>query len=165
MGLEDLAILTGAQLISEDLGHKLENVKISDLGKAEKIIVTKDDTTIVRGAGDKAEIQNRCKQIKVQIDEATSDYDSEKLQERLAKLSGGVAVLKVGGITEVEVKEKKDRVEDAYNATKAAIAEGIVPGGGCTLLYAARSLENLKGTNDDESAGISIVMDSLSEPA
>jgi chaperonin GroEL len=163
--LEDIAILTGAQLISEDLGHKLENVKIEDLGKADKVIITKDDTTVVRGAGDKAEIENRCNQIKSQINEVSSDYDKEKLQERLAKLTGGVAVLKVGGITELEVKEKKDRVEDAYNATKAAISEGIVPGGGCTLLYASKSLEGLVGLNDDESTGISIVMEALSYPA
>lgn len=163
--LEDIAILTGAQLISEDLGHKLENVKISDLGSAKKVIVTKEDTTIVRGGGSKKEISARCSQIKNQIVESTSDYDSEKLQERLAKLSGGVAVLKVGGITEVEVKEKKDRVDDAYSATKAAIEEGVVIGGGCALMYAAKSLDNLNGDNEDETAGIKIVKKALSAPA
>merc|ERR1712224_190780 len=164
MGLEDIAILTGAQLISEDLGHKLENVTLNDLGNAKKILISKDDTTIVNGSGSKSAIKSRCNQIKSQIDETSSDYDKEKLEERLAKLAGGVAVLKVGGITEVEVKEKKDRVEDAYHATKAAIAEGIVPGGGCTLLYASKALEDLKGDNSDESAGISIVMKALSAP-
>jgi chaperonin GroEL len=163
--LEDIAILTGAELISEEMGRKLEDVKLADLGKAEKIVITKDDTTIIRGSGNKKEIEARCTQIKSQIEESSSDYDKEKLQERLAKLSGGVAVLKVGGVTEVEVKEKKDRVEDAYNATKAAIAEGIVPGGGCTLLYASKVLENYKGSNSDENAGISIVMKALSSPA
>ena len=143
--LEDIAILIGAQLISEDLGHKLENVTLSDLGTAKKVFISKDDTTIVNGAGKKSAIKSRCDQIKAQIDETSSDYDKEKLEERLAKLAGGVAVLKVGGITEVEVKEKKDRVEDAYHATKAAIAEGIVPGGGCTLLYASEVLRAMKG--------------------
>ncbi len=163
--LEDIAILTGAQLISEDLGHKLENVKIDDLGSARKILISKDDTTVVSGAGNKNEVKTRCEQIKVQIAETTSDYDKEKLEERLAKLVGGVAVLKVGGITEVEVKEKKDRVEDAYHATKAAIAEGVVPGGGCTLLYASKVLDGMKGKNPDESAGIVIVKKALSAPA
>jgi chaperonin GroEL len=162
--LEDVAIVSGGQVISEDLGHKLENVKLTDLGRAKKVIITKDDTTIVDGAGEKKAIQARCKQIKAEIEESTSDYDKEKLQERLAKLSGGVAVLKVGGITEVEVKEKKDRVEDAYHSTKAAIAEGIVPGGGCTLLYAAKVLNKIKGKNDDEQAGINIVKKALSAP-
>merc|ERR1712078_879427 len=155
--LEDISILTGAQLISEDLGHKLENVTLSDLGTAKKVLISKDDTTIVNGAGDKNEIKSRCEQIKSQIDETSSDYDKEKLEERLAKLAGGVAVLKVGGITEVEVKEKKDRVEDAYHATKAAIAEGIVPGGGCTLLYTSKILDGMKGKNSDETVGVAIV--------
>jgi chaperonin GroEL len=162
--LEDLGIVTGGQVISEDLGHKLENVTLKELGRAKKVIITKDDTTVVSGAGDKKDIQSRCNQIKAEIAESTSDYDKEKLQERLAKLAGGVAVLKVGGITEVEVKEKKDRVEDAYHATKAALAEGIVPGGGCTLLYAGKCLDKLKGKNEDEQAGINIVRKSLSAP-
>ena len=163
--LEDIAVLTGGQLVSEDLGSKLESVKISDLGKAEKISITKDDTTIVRGCGDKGEIQRRCNQLKSLINESTSEYDKEKLQERLAKLSGGVAVLKVGGATELEVKERKDRVEDAYNATKAAIEQGIVPGGGCTLLYASKILKNLKGDNNDEDRGISIITNALKSPS
>ena len=162
--LEDIAILTGAQLISEDLGHKLENVTLDDLGSAKKILISKDDTTIVNGMGSKSDIKNRCDQIKSQILKVTSDYDKEKLEERLAKLSGGVAVLKVGGITEMEVKEKKDRVEDAYHATKAAIAEGIVPGGGCTLLYASKVLKGLEGENPDETVGIDIVRKSLAAP-
>ena len=162
--LEDISILTGAQLISEDLGHKLENVTLSDLGTAKKVLISKDDTTIVNGAGEKSDIKARCDQIKSQIAETTSDYDKEKLEERLAKLAGGVAVLKVGGITEVEVKEKKDRVEDAYHATKAAIAEGIVPGGGSTLLYASKILEGMKGKNSDETVGIEIVKKTLSAP-
>jgi len=163
--LHDIAIVTGATVVSEDLGHKLENTTLESLGTAKKVIITKDDTTIVDGAGKKAEIEDRCKEIRSQIAETSSDYDREKLEERLAKLAGGVAVLRVGGVTEVEVKEKKDRVEDAYHATKAAIAEGIVPGGGCTLMYAARVLDSLKGDNDDESAGINIVRKALSEPA
>lgn len=162
--LEDLACVTGGQVISEDLGHKLENTTIEHLGRAKKVIITKDDTTIVDGAGDKSVIEARVKQIKAEIAESTSDYDKEKLHERLAKLAGGVAVLRVGGLTEVEVKEKKDRVEDAYHATKAAIAEGIVVGGGCALLYAAKVLEKLKGKNDDEQAGINIVKRALNAP-
>lgn len=162
--LEDLACVTGGQVISEDLGHKLENTTIEHLGRAKKVIITKDDTTIVDGAGDKATIEARVKQIKAEIAESTSDYDKEKLHERLAKLAGGVAVLRVGGLTEVEVKEKKDRVEDAYHATKAAIAEGIVVGGGCALLYAGKVLEKLKGKNDDEQAGINIVKRALTAP-
>ncbi len=162
--LEDIATVTGAQLISEDLGHKLENVTLDHLGTAQKIIATKDDTTIVGGFGNKDEITARCKQIKAQIEETSSDYDREKLQERLAKLSGGVAIVRVGGITEVEVKEKKDRVEDAYHATKAAIEEGVVSGGGCALLYAARALDNVKGHNPDEDAGIEVIKRSLSAP-
>lgn len=162
--LEDIAIITGGEVISEDLGHKLENVKLENLGRARKIIITKDDTTIVGGSGDEGQIKARVAQIKSEIEESTSDYDKEKLQERLAKLAGGVAVLKVGGVTEVEAKEKKDRVEDAYHATKAAIAEGIVVGGGCALLYAAKALDSLKGENDDEQAGINIVRNALSAP-
>jgi len=162
--LEDIAIVTGGQLISEDLGHKLENVSLEHLGTAQKIISTKDETTIVDGSGEKEGIAARCNQIKKQIEDTTSDYDREKLQERLAKLSGGVAIVRVGGMTEVEVKEKKDRVEDAYHATKAAIAEGIVPGGGCALLYASHVLNNLKGSNPDESAGIASVKSALSAP-
>jgi chaperonin GroEL len=162
--LEDIAIVTGGTVISEELGHKLENVTLDSLGSAKKVIITKEDTTIVSGAGDKQQIDARCSQIKAQIEETSSDYDKEKLQERLAKLSGGVAILRVGGITEIEIKEKKDRVEDAYHATKAAIAEGIVPGGGCTLLYASKALEGLKGLNDDETAGINIVKRALTAP-
>ena len=138
--LEDIAIVTGGQVISEDLGIKLENVKLNSLGTAKKIRITKDDTTIIDGAGKKADIQARVSQIKQQIEETTSDYDKEKLQERLAKLAGGVAVIRVGGATEVEVKEKKDRVDDALNATKAAVEEGILPGGGAALLYATKAL-------------------------
>lgn len=163
--LEDIAILTGAEYISEDLGHKLENVKLEDLGSAKNILINKDHTTVVRGAGESDKIKARCGQIKKQIEETSSDYDKEKLQERLAKLSGGVAVLKVGGITEVEVKEKKDRVEDALHATRAAIEEGVVPGGGCTLMYAAKVLEKLSGDNDDETAGINIIKNALIAPA
>src|SRR5262250_1061805 len=141
--LEDMAILTGGQLISEDLGIKLENVTLDMLGKAKKVIVEKENTTIVDGAGKKADIEGRCSQIRQQIEETTSDYDREKLQERLAKLAGGVAIIKVGGSTEVEVKEKKDRVDDATHATRAAVEEGIVPGGGVALLYAAKALDGL----------------------
>jgi chaperonin GroEL len=162
--LEDIAIVTGGQLISEDLGHKLENITLEHLGTAQKIVATKDETTIIAGSGERDDILARCNQIKQQIDETSSDYDREKLQERLAKLSGGVAIVRVGGITEVEVKEKKDRVEDAYHATKAAIAEGIVPGGGCALLYATHVLHGLKGTNNDESAGIEAIKFALSAP-
>ena len=162
--LEDIAIITGGQLVSEEIGNKLESTTITDLGSARKVVITKDDTTIVDGAGDTKQIKARCEQIKAQIEETTSDYDREKLQERLAKLSGGVAILKVGGVTEVEVKEKKDRVEDAYHATKAAIAEGIVPGGGCTLLYAAKALDKAHGKNADEKAGIDIVKKALAAP-
>jgi len=162
--LEDIAIVTGGQLISEETGNKLENTTTADLGTAKKVLITKDDTTIVDGAGDVKSIKARCEQIKAQAEEVTSDYDKEKLQERLAKLSGGVAILKVGGVTEVEVKEKKDRVEDAYHATKAAIAEGIVPGGGCTLLYAAKALDKMHGKNEDEKAGIDIIRKALTAP-
>jgi chaperonin GroEL len=162
--LEDIATLTGGQLISEDLGIKLENVTIDMLGKAKKVSITKDDTTIVDGAGDKADIEARIGQIKRQIEDTTSDYDKEKLQERLAKLAGGVAVVRVGGSTEVEVKEKKDRVDDALNATRAAVEEGIVPGGGVALLKASLSLANLKGDNADQNAGIAIVRRALQAP-
>ncbi len=162
--LEDLAILTGGTVISEDLGIKLENVTLADLGKAKKVTITKDDTTIVEGAGEKAGIEGRVSQIKKQIEDTTSDYDKEKLQERLAKLAGGVAVLRVGGSTEVEVKEKKDRVDDALNATRAAVEEGIVPGGGVALLKASAALDGLKGENDDQDAGIQIVRRALQSP-
>jgi len=162
--LEDIAILTGGQFISEDLGVKLENVTIDQLGRAKKVILTKDDTTIVEGAGDKADIQGRIGQIRRQIEETTSDYDREKLQERLAKLAGGVAVVRVGGSTEVEVKEKKDRVDDAMHATRAAVEEGIVPGGGVALLRASKVLEGLNGANDDQNAGIAIVRRALQAP-
>jgi chaperonin GroEL len=162
--LEDIAILTGGQLISEDLGIKLENVTLDMLGKAKKVTITKDDTTIVDGSGDKKDIEARIGQIKTQIEDTTSDYDKEKLQERLAKLAGGVAVVRVGGSTEVEVKEKKDRVDDALNATRAAVEEGIVPGGGVALLKASLVLEGFKGENDDQNAGIAIVRRALQAP-
>lgn len=162
--LEDIAILTNGQVISEELGIKLENVKIDMLGKAKKVTIDKENTTIVDGAGKKADIEARCTQIRSQIEETTSDYDKEKLQERLAKLAGGVAVLKVGGSTEVEVKERKDRVDDALHATRAAVAEGIVPGGGSTLLYCSRALDKLKTANDDEKAGVNIVRRALQSP-
>jgi len=162
--LEDMAILTGGQVISEDLGIKLETVSVDMLGKAKKIVITKEETTIVEGAGKKKEIEGRCAQIKAQIEETTSDYDREKLQERLAKLAGGVAVIRVGGATEVEVKERKDRVEDAMHATRAAVEEGIVAGGGLALLKAAKVLDNLKPTNDDQKVGIDIVRRALQSP-
>ena len=162
--LEDIAVLTGGQLISEDLGIKLENVTLEMLGKAKKVAITKDDTTIVDGSGAKADIEGRIGQIKRQIEDTTSDYDKEKLQERLAKLAGGVAIVRVGGSTEVEVKEKKDRVDDALNATRAAVEEGIVPGGGVALLKAAKTLEGLKGDNADQDAGIAIVRRALQAP-
>ncbi|HSZ75691.1 MAG TPA: chaperonin GroEL [Rhizomicrobium sp.] len=162
--LEDIAIVTGGQVISEDLGIKLENVKLNMLGTAKKIRITKDDTTIIDGSGKKADIQARVGQIKQQIEETTSDYDKEKLQERLAKLAGGVAVIRVGGSTEVEVKEKKDRVDDALNATKAAVEEGIVPGGGTALLYATKALAGLTGDNEDQNAGIAIVRKAIQSP-
>jgi len=161
--LQDIAVLTGGELISEDLGIKLENVTINMLGKAKRVSITKDDTTIVDGAGKKADIEARIGQIKQQIEDTSSDYDREKLQERLAKLAGGVAVIKVGGATEVEVKEKKDRVDDALNATRAAVEEGIVPGGGVALLWAAKSLKT-KGDNDDQESGINIVRRALQAP-
>ena len=163
--LEDIAVLTGGQVISEEVGFKLENTELSNLGKAKKIIVTKDDTTIVDGAGTSADVEARCNNIKAQIDTTTSDYDKEKLQERLAKLSGGVAILKVGGATEVEVKEKKDRVEDALAATRAAVEEGIVAGGGATFVHIAEKIKDLKGENESQTAGIKIVYDALRAPA
>ncbi len=162
--LEDIAILTAGQVISEDLGIKLENVTPDMLGRAKKVIISKDDTTIVDGAGKKKDVENRCDAIRREIENTSSDYDKEKLQERLAKLAGGVAVLKVGGATEAEVKERKDRVEDSRHAAKAAVEEGIVPGGGVTLLFASRALEKLKGSNDDEQAGINIVKKALQSP-
>src|SRR5690349_6560213 len=162
--LEDMAVLTGGQLISEDLGIKLENVTLDMLGKAKKVIVEKENTTIVDGSGKKADLEGRIAQIKAQIEETTSDYDREKLQERLAKLAGGVAIIKVGGATEVEVKEKKDRVDDAMHATKAAVEEGIVAGGGAALLYAVRALEKLRTTNDDQKVGVEIVRRALQSP-
>ena len=162
--LEDIAILTGGTVISEHLGIKLENVTLADLGKAKKVTITKDDTTIVSGGGAKADIEARIGQIKKQIEDTTSDYDKEKLQERLAKLAGGVAVVRVGGSTEVEVKEKKDRVDDALNATRAAVEEGIVAGGGVALLKASVALADLKGDNDDQTAGIAIVRRALQAP-
>ncbi len=162
--LEDIAILTGGELISEDLGIKLENVTLEMLGRAKKVTITKDDTTIVDGSGDKDGIEGRIGQIKRQIEETTSDYDKEKLQERLAKLAGGVAVIRVGGSTEVEVKEKKDRVDDALNATRAAVEEGIVPGGGVALLRASKILDGFKGDNADQEAGVAIVRRALQAP-
>jgi chaperonin GroEL len=162
--LEDMAILTGGQVISEDLGIKLENVTLDMLGKAKRIRVEKENTTIIDGAGKKEDIQGRIAQIKAQIEETTSDYDREKLQERLAKLAGGVAVIRVGGATEVEVKEKKDRVDDATHATRAAVEEGIVPGGGVALLYAAKVLDGLTPENNDQKVGIDIVRRALQSP-
>jgi chaperonin GroEL len=162
--LEDIAILTGGQLISEDLGIKLENVTTAMLGRAKKVIVEKEKTTIVNGAGKKADIEARVQQIKAQIEETTSDYDKEKLQERLAKLAGGVAVIRVGGATEIEVKEKKDRVEDALNATRAAVEEGIVPGGGVALLRAKKAVGRIQNENPDVQAGINIVLKALEAP-
>jgi chaperonin GroEL len=163
--LEDMAILTGGTVISEELGLKLENATLKDLGKAKKIESAKENTTIIDGAGDKKQIEGRVKQIRVQIDEATSDYDKEKLQERVAKLAGGVALIKVGAATEVEMKEKKARVEDALHATRAAVEEGVVPGGGVAFIRAKQALEGkLKGENDDQNAGIRIVLRALEEP-
>ena len=162
--MEDISILTGGQVISEDLGIKLENVTINDLGTAKRISIDKENTTLVNGAGTKADIQGRCSQIRKQIEETTSDYDREKLQERLAKLAGGVAVIKVGGATEVEVKERKDRVDDALNATRAAVEEGIVAGGGLSLLKAAGALDKVKTANADQKAGVDIVRRALETP-
>lgn len=162
--LEDIAVLTAGQVISEDLGIKLENVTLAQLGRAKKVTISKENTTIVDGNGKKKEIEARVNQIKAQIEETTSDYDKEKLQERLAKLAGGVAVIRVGGATEVEVKERKDRVDDALNATRAAVEEGIVPGGGTALLRAKKAVEKLKSDNADVTAGIKIVLRSLEAP-
>ena len=162
--LEDIAILTGGQMIAEDLGIKLENVALAMLGKAKRVRIEKENTTIIDGAGKKSDIEGRVAQIKSQIEETTSDYDKEKLQERLAKLAGGVAVLRVGGATEIEVKEKKDRVDDALNATRAAVEEGIVPGGGVALLRAKAAVAKLKSDNPDEQAGINIVLRALEAP-
>jgi len=163
--LEDIAILTQGQVVSEDLGIKLENVTLDMLGRAKRVMIEKENTTIVDGAGSKDEIQGRIAQIKAQIEETTSDYDREKLQERLAKLAGGVAVIRVGGSTEVEVKERKDRVDDGMHATRAAVEEGIVAGGGVALLYATRALESLKPANDDQRVGIDIVRKAIQWPA
>jgi chaperonin GroEL len=162
--LEDIATVTGGQVISEDIGIKLENVKLNMLGNAKKVRVDKENTTIVDGGGKKADIQARVGQIKKQIDDSTSDYDKEKLQERLAKLAGGVAVIRVGGATEIEVKERKDRVDDALNATKAAVEEGIVPGGGVALLYTSKMLASLTGDNEDQTQGIAIVRRAIQYP-
>ena len=163
--LEDLAVVSGGTVVSEDLGIKLENVTLNMLGRAKRVKIDKDNTTIIDGAGAKKDIEARVKQIKAQIEETTSDYDKEKLQERLAKLAGGVAVIKVGGATEVEVKERKDRVEDALHATRAAVEEGVVPGGGVALLRAIKSLDGLKVENDDQKVGITIVKKALQAPA
>ncbi|MFC6636880.1 chaperonin GroEL [Sulfitobacter sp. JBTF-M27] len=162
--LQDLAVLTGGQLISEELGIKLESVTMDMLGNAKKITITKDTTTVIDGAGDKTAIAARVTQVRAQIEETTSDYDKEKLQERLAKLAGGVAVIKVGGATEIEVKERKDRVDDALNATRAAVQEGVVPGGGVALVHAGKVLEGLKGDNADQIAGIAIIRKALQAP-
>ena len=162
--LQDIAVLTGGQVISEDLGMKLENVGLDMLGKARRISITKDETTIVDGHGEKAEIEARVAQIRGQIEETTSDYDKEKLQERLAKLAGGVAIIRVGGASEVEVKERKDRVDDALNATRAAVEEGIVVGGGVALVQASKKLAGLTGANPDQTAGIAIVRKALQAP-
>ena len=163
--LEDIAILTGGQVISEDLGIKLENVTLDMLGKAKKVRIEKENTTIISGAGKKNDIQDRCTQIRAQIDDTTSDYDKEKLQERLAKLAGGVAIIRVGGASEIEVKERKDRVDDAMHATRAAVEEGVVAGGGVTLLYASKVLSGLKPENNDQRVGIDIVRRALQAPA
>jgi len=162
--LQDIAILTGGQVISEDLGMKLEGVTMDMLGTAKKIQITKDETTIVDGAGNKAEIEARVSQIRTQIEETTSDYDREKLQERVAKLAGGVAVIRVGGMTEVEVKERKDRVDDALNATRAAVQEGVIVGGGVALVQGGKALEGLEGANDDQNAGIAIIRRAIEAP-
>ena len=162
--LEDIAVLTGGQVISEDLGIKLENVTLEMLGKAKRVRIEKENTTVIDGAGAKEDIQGRIAQIRQQIEETTSDYDREKLQERLAKLAGGVAVIRVGGATEVEVKERKDRVDDATHATRAAVEEGVVPGGGVALLYAAKALDGLTPENNDQKVGIDIVRRALQAP-
>jgi chaperonin GroEL len=163
--LQDIAILTAGEFISEDIGTKLENVTLDMLGRAKKVIIDKENTTIVSGAGKKADIEARIKQIRAEIEETTSDYDREKLQERLAKLAGGVAVIRVGGATEVEVKERKDRVDDAMHATKAAVEEGVLPGGGVPLLRAVNALNRLKPANDDQRHGIEIVRKAITWPA
>ncbi len=163
--LQDIATLTGGTMIAEDLGIKLESVTVQMLGRAKKVTITKDDTTVVDGAGDKKEIESRVNQIKVQIEDTTSDYDKEKLQERLAKLAGGVAVIRVGGATEVEVKEKKDRVDDALNATRAAVEEGFLPGGGVALLRAVHVLDHVKPANEDQKVGVNIVRKAIQAPA
>jgi len=163
--LEDLAVLTGGQVISEDLGIKLENVTLDMLGTAKKVRIDKESTTIIDGAGKKTDIDGRCTQLRAQIEETTSEYDKEKLQERLAKLAGGVAIIRVGGATEVEVKERKDRVDDAMHATRAAVEEGVVPGGGVALMYASKTLGGLNSENDDQKVGIDIVRRALLAPA
>ena len=163
--LEDIAILTGGTVVSEDLGIQLENVSLEMLGTAKRVQITKDETTVVDGAGEKADIEARCSQIRAQVEETSSDYDREKLQERLAKLAGGVAVIRVGGATEIEVKERKDRVDDAMHATRAAVEEGVVPGGGAALLYAVKALESLKSANEDQKIGINIVRKAIQVPA
>ena len=162
--LEDIAVLTKGQMISEDLGIKLENVTLEMLGQVKRVLLTKEDTTLIESGGRKRDIEGRCNQIRAQIEETTSDYDREKLQERLAKLAGGVAVIRVGGATEVEVKERKDRVEDAMHATRAAVEEGVVAGGGVALLYAAKALDKLKPENGDQGVGIRIVRRALERP-
>jgi chaperonin GroEL len=163
--LEDIAVLTNGQVISEDLGIKLENVSLDMLGRAKRVRIEKENTTVIDGAGKKKEIEGRVAQIKAQIEETTSDYDREKLQERLAKLAGGVAVLRVGGATEIEVKERKDRVDDAMHATRAAVEEGILPGGGVALLRAGEVLKRVRTHNDDQKTGVEIVRKALSWPA
>ena len=163
--LEDIAILTGGKVIAEELGIKLENVTLQDLGRAKRIVVDKDNTTIIDGAGKKVDIEGRIKQIRAQIDETTSDYDREKLQERLAKLVGGVAVIRVGAATEMEMKEKKARVEDALHATRAAVEEGVVPGGGVALIRASAALDNLRGGGEEEKVGIAIIKKAVEDPA
>jgi chaperonin GroEL len=163
--LQDIAILTGGQVVSEDLGIKLENVSLDMMGTAKRVSIDKDNTTIVDGAGKRKDIEGRCNQIRAQVEETSSDYDKEKLQERLAKLAGGVAVIRVGGATEVEVKERKDRVEDAMNATRAAVEEGIVVGGGAALLYATNALKGVKPANDDQRVGVEIVRRAIQSPA
>ena len=162
--LQDIAILTGGTVISEEQGRKLDDATLEDLGTAEKITIDKDDTTLVNGAGEKSLIEARINQIKAQIDSTSSDYDKEKLQERLAKLAGGVAVLYIGAATEVEMKEKKDRVDDALHATRAAVEEGIVPGGGVSFIRAIDALDSVKGANEDEQTGVDIIRRALEEP-
>jgi chaperonin GroEL len=163
--LQDIAVLTGGQAISEDLGIKLESVQLNMLGRAKKVMIDKENTTIVNGGGKKSDIEARVGQIKQQIEETTSDYDREKLQERLAKLAGGVAVIRVGGATEIEVKERKDRVDDALHATRAAVEEGILPGGGVALLRAGEALKRIRTQNDDQKVGVEIVRKAISVPA